>query len=174
MVKKILMVVAPIDFRDEECLEPKEVFEKAGFEVKFASDGVEEATGAGGAVVPVDMDLTEVDVEDFDAIVFVGGGGSQVYFNDKNALKIAREFYERGKITAAICIAPVILAEAGVLKNKKATVWDSGNRSVIEMIEEKEARYTGKDVEQDGIVITANGPHAAKEFGEIIVKALED
>ncbi|MDD5086856.1 MAG: DJ-1/PfpI family protein, partial [Candidatus Nanoarchaeia archaeon] len=77
-------------------------------------------------------------------------------------------FYESGKITAAICIAPVILANAGVLDGKKATVFPSGKDDIMV----RGADYTGEQVTQDGKVITANGPAAARSFGEAIVKEL--
>ncbi len=170
--KKILMVIAPRNFRDEEFLKPKEIFEKNNIEVTVASKGVKEATGMLGAKADVDIDIGEVNVDKYDAVVFVGGGGASVYYEDPTALNIARESYEKGKVVAAICIAPGILAKAGILKGKKATIWDSGNGEFIKILEEEGATYTGENVEQDGKIITANGPHAAEEFGERIVKSL--
>jgi len=67
-----------------------------------------------------------------------------------------------------LCLSPVILANAGILKGKKATCWFS----VARMIKKKGAIYTGKKVEIDGLIITGNGPSAAKEFGEKYLKLL--
>lgn len=166
--KKILMVIAPENFRDEELLEPKDIFENAGADVTIASKGAESAKGSYGAVVTVDEDITDVNAGDYDAIVFVGGSGSSVYFNDETAHNIARQAYESGKIVAAICIAPSTLANAGLLEGKKVTSWSSEQNN----LESKGAEYTGAVVEQDGRIITGNGPDAATEFGQKIAETL--
>lgn len=170
--KKVLMIIAPKNFRDEEFLEPKKVFEDNEFNVKVASKGVKEAKGMLGAKVKVDLDINEVEVEDYDAIVFIGGSGASIYYDDKTALNIAREGFEKRKIIGAICIAPGTLAKAGILKGKKATIWDSGNREFISKLEDGGAKYTGKNVEQDGDIITANGPGAATNFGLAVAEAV--
>ncbi|GAJ17159.1 unnamed protein product, partial [marine sediment metagenome] len=69
---------------------------------------------------------------------------------------------------SAICIAPVTLANAGILDKKKATVF----RSEVKAIKRKGAIYTGKVVEVDGNIITAEGPQAAEEFGKTIINLL--
>jgi protease I len=170
--KKILMIVAPENFRDEEFLEPKKVFEDNDATVVVASKGVQEAKGMFGAIAKIDLDISEVNVDEYDAIVFVGGSGSSIYYTDQTALNIAREAFNKGKVIGAICIAPGILANAGILDGKRATIWDSGDGQYKNILEKGGAQYTGKNVEQDGNIITANGPHAAREFGEKIVEAL--
>lgn len=167
-MKKILMIIAPENFRDEELLEPKKIFENKGFSVTIASTK-NEAKGMLGARVNVDININDVNVGNYDAIIFVGGVGSQIYYNDNRALSIAKESFESKKITAAICIAPVILANAGILHGKKATVWDG---RFADMLRSGGAKYTGESVTKDGNVITANGPQAAKQFAEEIIKNL--
>ncbi len=167
------MVVAPEKFRDEEFLEPKKVFETSDIAVNVASKEVKEAKGMFGTTVEIDLDIEDVKVDDYDAVIFVGGAGSSIYFENQTVLNIAKEAYEKGKIIGAICIAPGILANAGLLKGKKATIFDSGDGQFPEMLKKKEAECTGKNVEQDGKIITANGPHAAEEFGKKIVEVLE-
>lgn len=166
--KRILMVVAPENFRDEEFFEPKKVFEGRGAEVVVASRGTPEATGSLGATIVVDKDISEISVADFDAIVFVGGLGSSVYYHDSAAHKIAREASDRGKVLGAICIAPSILANAGVLDGKRATVFSSE----AENLRESGANYTGEHISRDGKIVTASGPQAATKFGETIAEAL--
>lgn len=166
---KVLMIIAPKNFRDEEFLEPKGVLEKAGANVTVASKGTKTATGILGATVDVDIDLSEANASDYDAVVFIGGGGSAVYFNDQNALSIAKKAYAQGKIVAAICIAPSILANAGVLEGKNATSWPSEQQN----IESKGGSYTGDLVTEDGRIITAKGPQAAIQFGKRLVEALK-
>lgn len=167
-MKKVVIIIAAQNFRDEECLEPKAVLEKAGVKVTIASRGVSQARGMLGATVAVDMDYSKINVNDFGAVVFVGGSGASVYFADAKALKLAKDFYAAGKPVAAICIAPSVLANAGILAGKNATSYPSEQRN----LEAKGARYTGADVTVDGKIITASGPKAAKKFGEAIAKLL--
>ena len=127
---KILMVTAPKNFRDEELFIPKEKFENAGHEVVIASNKVGVCKGTLGGEISSDMLLKDVNVDDFQAVVFVGGTGSDVFFNDENALKIAREADKKGKVLSAICIAPMVLANTGILTGKKATVWSSKSENL--------------------------------------------
>jgi len=167
--KSVLMIIAPVNFRDEEFLEPKAVFEKQKMTVTVASKGVKTAKGMLGATAEIDKDISAVNVDEYDAVVFIGGTGASAYFEDSTALSIAKEAYEKGKVVAAICIAPSILANAGILEGKKATCFSSESSN----LETQGANYTGGDVEVDGKVITASGPAAAKKFGAAIAGALK-
>ena len=168
--KNILMIVAPGNFRDEELLNTKEVLESSGASVTIASKDVDSAMGMLGAMVPIDKDISEVNVEDYDAVIFVGGTGASIYFDDETVLKMAKDAYEQGKIVGAICIAPSILANAGILEGKTVTAFSSEQ----ENLESHGANYTGADVERDGNIITANGPQAAYDFGQKIAEALSE
>ena len=163
---RIVLVIAPKDFRDEELFHAKEELEKAGNETAIAGKKKGKAIGSRGGKAEIAMELREVREKDFDAIVFIGGGGAEIYFNDAKALGLAKEFAAAGKIVAAICIAPSILANAGLLKGKRATCFSSE----AENLKSKGTDYTGKAVEVDGKIITANGPAAAREFGRKIAE----
>src|SRR3990167_4322080 len=165
---RILMIVAQRDFRDEEFEEPKEVFQENGFKVITASERKGEALGKLGLKIWASTSLDEVSPRDYEAIVFVGGAGSSDYFHHGEALNLAREAFEAGKIIGAICIAPSILANAGILQGKRATSFSSQR----ENLEARGAIYTGIAVETDGKIVTANGPLAANAFGERIVELL--
>lgn len=166
--KNMLMIIAPGGFRDEEYFEPKKVFEDSGATVTTASKGVTESKGKLGATAKVDIDIVDAEAADYDAVVFIGGPGTTVYFDDPAAHKLAKDAYSAGKVVAAICIAPSILANAGVLKNHKATAFSSESDNVGS----KSKGYTGEDVTVDGKVVTANGPGAATKFGEAIIALL--
>ncbi len=170
MDKRVVMIIAHRNFRDEELLETKKVLEDAECSVKIASTDTIPARGMFGAFVKPDFTLDRVVVDNYEAVIFVGGSGSEVYFNNPTAHLVARETYEKKKVLGAICIAPCILANAGVLKGKNATVWDG---KYILLLEKKGAKYTGKNVEVDGKIVTANGPESAEEFGKAILKLLE-
>lgn len=168
-MKKAVMIIAQKDFRDEELLEPKAILEKNGIEVKVASTTLSEVKGVLGARVSPDILVGDVKIKDFDAVVFIGGAGSAQYWDDPTAHKLAQQALQANKIVAAICIAPVTLTRAGILKGKNATVWSSE----AGQLKTAGAKYTGANVERDANIITAAGPFAAKEFGQELVKALK-
>jgi len=167
--KKIVMVIAPQDFRDQEYNEPRQILADQGAEITTASLNIGESTGADGTKVKIDQQIQDIKAENFDAIVFIGGPGMIGLTNNEDFKTKAQEFFEADKLTTAICIAPEILANAGILKGKKATVSEDAKNTLIN----NGAEYTGNDVEIDGKIITANGPSAAKKFGEKIVENIQ-
>lgn len=168
--KKIVMVIAPQNFRDEELLQPKNILTEKGAEVKVACTSLEMAKGMLGAEVKPDMLVSEIKPENWDAIILVGGTGASLYWDDPSIHYMLNEAMSQNKIVGAICIAPVTLANAGILSGKKATVYSSETQKLTD----KGAACTGKDVERDGNIITASGPQAAKEFGNAIAQALKE
>lgn len=173
-MKKAVLVIAYKNFQDREYSVTRKVLEEAGIEVKIASNKKGTAEGGTGLKVAVDFLVTEVKPADFDAVVFIGGGGALDYLDNEISYNLVRETVSQNKILAAVCISPVILAKARVLKNKKAAVWWSPlNKEPIKILEENGAEFIDKKVVSDGKIITANGPAAAKEFGEKILKMIE-
>lgn len=166
--KKILMVIAPENFRDIEYFEPKKALEEYAVQVRVASTQIGQAHGADGGVVQIDLTLTEVNVNDYDGVVFVGGPGMAEMVEHQGLIQLAQNFYQAGKLVAGICVAAAILAKAGILQGRRATSWEG----VKEDLTANGANYTGMAVEVDGNIITANGPQAAHEFGHKIVEAL--
>lgn len=166
--KRIVMVIAKSKFRDEEYLEPRKALEDQGARVTVASSSLDTAEGMLGLKVRPDVLIGDVKESEYDGIVFVGGGGSREYFDSPVAHALARSFYSNGKVTSAICIAPAILANAGLLKEKKATSFPSSEPA----LKSKGAVFTADDVVVDGKIITGVGPEAAKKFGEKLVEAL--
>ncbi|MGC9031176.1 MAG: DJ-1/PfpI family protein [Minisyncoccia bacterium] len=172
---KIAIIIAFEDFRDEEYFIPKSEFENANFQVKTFSTRLGEALGVFGGTTSVDAIIDDLNVADFDAIIFVGGRGAKKYIEDKKCWEIAKEAVAENKILGAICIAPAILARAGVLENKMATVWSSEmDKSAIKILKEGKAKYIEKDVVKDGNIITANGPESARKFAKEIISLLEE
>ncbi len=166
--KKVVMIVAPENFRDEELFEPMNLLKRAGADVIVASKGVQTAHGMKGGSVDVDIDISDVDTDDYDGVIFVGGSGSVVYKDDPDALRIAREAAGSDDVLGALCLAPSILADAGVLKGKKATCF----ASEAENLKDQGADYTGEGVVVDGNIITASGPAFATKFGTEFIRLL--
>ena len=171
--KKIAIVIAFRDFRDAEYFVPKEILEKAGVKIITVSTKLGMSIGADGGDTEVDLLVKNLNVANFDAVVFIGGPGCLQYLDNENSYKVARETIEKNKILGSICVSPVILARAGVLKEKRATVWSSPmDRGPVRILKENGVIYEDKDVVVDGKIITANGPGAAEEFGQKLVDLL--
>ncbi len=169
MEKNIALVIAEKAFRDEEYQIPKDILEKAGFKVLTASTSLEKAIGKLGMTVKPDVLVKDLINQELTALIFIGGGGSSQYFEDRSAHQLARDFNNQGKVVGAICIAPVILAKAGILRGKRVTVFPDGKAD----LESNGAVYTGNLVETDGNIITGSGPEAAVDFGNQIVEMVK-
>lgn len=167
-MRTILFVIAPQVFRDEEYAIPKQVLESLGARTVTASAFAGPCTGKLGMVAQATLGIAEVVSADYDAVVFVGGGGAQVFFDDPEAHRIAREALESGRVLAAICIAPSILAHAGLLQGRRVTSFPSQEEDLVA----HGAIYSTDPVVVDSTLITAKGPEAAREFGHEIAQAL--
>lgn len=163
---KTLLILAQQDFQDHEYAGTRKGLESAGYEVKIASSEAGPCVGKFGDKAEADISLKDVDVAEFEKIAFIGGPGACAFINDPEAQRIAKEAIEQGKKLGAICIAPTILANAGVLQGKNATVWN-GDGQQSSVLESAGASFTGEDVTVDGDIVTANGPPAAERFGEV-------
>src|SRR3989339_1716102 len=125
---KALIIIAQKDFRDEEFFEPKEILEKNGIEVKVASEELAMAYGKMGGEFMPDLKLEDAKAEDFDAIIFVGGIGAEMYLDDPVAHRLANDFHGGGKIVAAICFVSFFFLRLGVLKREKRESWSARKR----------------------------------------------
>jgi len=174
MPKRIAIIIAFKDFKDEEYFKTRGVLEKAETEIKVVSDKLGKAQGADGGEIEVDLKLSDLDISEFDAVVFIGGSGAISCLDNEDSYRIAKDVVRQNKILAAICISPAILAKAGVLQNKKATVWTNPlNKEPKKVLEENGAEYQNENVVVDGKIITGNGPAAAQEFGKKILEVLK-
>ena len=169
---KLLICIAPEKFRDEEFNEPTRLLKAAHISYDVASTHVGVAVGMFGTSVTVDVAMRDVNPNDYDGIIFVGGQGTPFVRQDPASQTLAQTFNQQQKLVAAICWAPTILALAGVLQNRKATVWDGDDvefqMTTSELLAKHQAIFTGEDLTIDGNIITANGPTAAPDFGQAI------
>jgi len=168
--KNILIVISPGNFRDEELEIPKDRFLKERANVIVSSTKTGELTGMLGKKVWVHKTISETSSDEFDAIVFIGGSGVDEYklYENGEILNLTKKFYEKNKVVAAICLAPKILANAGILKDKKATVFSGA----VDYLKKHGAEVVNEHVVVSGKIITADGPHSADDFADKIVKKL--
>lgn len=175
IIMKILFIIAPERFRDEELFVPCDILDKEDIEYDIASTRTGTCTGMMGGEAEATLTIQDAPekTDDYDGIVVIGGMGSQDFLWDNKPLQaLVRMFFETGKLVAAICLAPVVLAESGVLKGRQATVFRTP-ASVVEM-ERGGANLIGMPVVADLDLVTANGPAAAERFAEMIVEKLND
>jgi len=168
---KILFIIAPQKFQDHEYSAPRKVLEDAGHQIIIASKDTKKAIGSFGLEVDVDLDIEEVNVDNYDFLVMPGGTGAIQYQQDTTIHKILKQFQEQNKIIAAICISPTTLAYAGILEGKKATVWNQDGQKA-KILTAHGATFTDEDVTIDNNIITGNGPEAAQKFGETILEKI--
>jgi len=162
-----LIVIAQQGYQDKEFEGTRLGLSGADFEVIISSKEEGECQGSLGGSKTATIAMRDVNVNDYDRIAFVGGPGAGALSGDGDALRIAHETVRANIPLGAICIAPLILAKAKVLEGRKATVWDSeGEQQGI--LEQYGATYTGDSVTVDGLIVTANGPAAAEEFGRTL------
>ncbi|HOI14082.1 MAG TPA: DJ-1/PfpI/YhbO family deglycase/protease [Methanoculleus sp.] len=169
---KLLLAVAPERFRDEELEVPRRTFEEAGIGVDIASTIAGTCTGMLGGTAEAAMAFDDADPDDYAGIVIVGGSGSEEHlWGSEKLIEIVRSFFEQGKVVAAICLAPVVLARAGIIAGRQATVYPSP-AAVAEM-KKAGANLLEIPVVADMQVVTANGPGAAAQFADTIITKLE-
>lgn len=168
--KKAVLIIAKEIFRDEELFDTQTALEQASVSTTIASSIVGTCKGKLGATAKSTILINDISPDDYDAVIFIGGGGAMEYYESEVAINLAKETYNKGKVIAAICIGPRILANAGLLKGKTATCFESEGQAITEL----GANYTANNVERDGMIVTANGPQASTEFGKTIAAVLAE
>lgn len=169
MSKKIAVFIAFQGFRDEEYTEPKKALEAAGHEVTTVSTARGEARGKFRVTAQVDKTIDEINPADYDALALVGGPGALAHLDNPKVHALFKKGTELGKVIGAICISPVVLAHAGLLKGRTVTCFPDGAPEV----EKGGGNYTGGELEIDGKLITASGPIPAKKYGQALAEALK-
>ena len=101
-MSKVLMVIAPTMFRDEEYALPREILLKAGADVVTASTEPGVCTGKLGMKAEATIALANADPDDYDAILFVGGSGASLFFDDPAAHALAKHALEDMRVVGAI------------------------------------------------------------------------
>ena len=165
---RVLFVVPGRQFRDEELFETTQELQSAGHRWVIASATRGICAGSMGGQAIATETLTSVTPHRYDAVVFVGGPGARSFTKDPDALQLARIFYNARKPTAAIGLAPMILANAGVLEGREVAV----SASEQEMIEDLGAHFQAVGVVTDGNLVTASGHLESRAFGQELCQAL--
>lgn len=165
MKKRVLCLLAP-GFEEIEFVAPIDLLRRAEVEVVVASvSGEKWVTGRCGVIVQADAALGTVIHEPFDMLFIPGGPGVKVLRADGRPAQLAKAYTEAGKPVAAICAAPTVLAEAGLLAGRRFTAHFSVHTELPGALAEER-------VVKDGNIITSRGAGTAVEFGLALVTEL--
>ena len=114
----------------------------------------------------VDGDIASARMENYSGVLFVGGEGAIELSADENALRLAREANASGKMIAAWGHAVAVLAKAGVVKGRKVT----GAPDVKSLVQYHGGRFTGRQLERDGDLVTAADEAVGIRFGKTLAQ----
>ncbi len=165
MLKKVLCILGP-GFEEIETVAPIDLLKRAGAQVVLATPTENKlVTGRCGITLQADTTLAEVDPSAFDMLLIPGGPGVKNLRTDGRAAQLAKLFAQNNKPVAAICAAPTILADAGLLEAKRFTAHFS-------VLDELPHAMSDERVVEDGLIITSRGAGTALDFGLALVRRL--
>src|SRR3954462_4460806 len=115
----------------------------------------------------VDRTVEEASASDYDALVLPGGvGNPDTLRMDENAVEFVHQFFEQGKPVGAICHAPWLLIEAGVIRDRTVTSWPS----LATDLENAGANRVDREVVVDGSPVTSRKPDDIPAFNEKLIE----
>ena len=167
---KVLFLVATKGFQDEELEKPRKVLEAAGAEIVVATLSGGAASGQ-AATVAETLSIMEARPTEYAGAVVVGGPGAPDLWGNGIAHKFFRMAAHDGKPVGAISLGVGLLAKAGLLEGKPATIWVTPDG--LRALKEGGARYEKKPVVVATGVVTADGPASAESFGNIFLELLD-
>lgn len=165
MKTRVLCLVVE-GFEEIEMIAPVDLLRRAGAEVMLASlKGDKLVTGRCGVAVQTDAALVEVMQQQFDLLFIPGGPGVKALRADGRPAQLAAAYAKTGKPVAAICAAPTVLADAGLLAGKRFTAHHSVHAELPQALGDER-------VVKDGHILTSRGAGTAVEFGLQLVSQL--
>ena len=157
-------------FEDIEAVTVIDVLRRGGVEVVTASlSGATEVVSAHGVTMKADARLADVADGDYDAIVLPGGGeGTENLKNSDALIRLLQRQNDAGRWLCAICAAPTVLVEAGVLaEGLHVTCYPTCQM-------ELDRPWSPVPVVVDGNVITGQAPGSALLFALVVLQTLTD
>jgi len=166
-MKKVALFLAN-GFEEIEALGTVDILRRAGIPVQTVSITDEKSVaGAHGITVQADATFSEVDLAGMDLLVLPGGMPGAKNLNEQKELKAAiKEHAEKGKVGAAICVAPMVLGGLGLLEGKKVTCYPGFETEL------RGAEVTGNKVSVDNNIITGRGPGLVFDFALELVETI--
>lgn len=146
-----------------------DLLRRAGITVDTAGLDAQPVRASRGTVLLPDITLDEALTREYDMIVLPGGlPGADHLKNDTRIIELVRRMAGQGRYTAAICAAPRVLAQAGLLEGRRATSFPGAlDVAAIPGID-----YSDQPVVRDGKLITSRGPGTAMDFALELIELL--
>lgn len=168
MAKKVVVILAD-GFEEIEAIAPVDILRRGEVSVDMMSiTDSRQVTGSHGIAIEADGVLDNCSPEDYDMVLVPGGPGVKILLTDERLPGFLRAFSEKGKWVASICAGPKVLANAGILRNKRITSYPSEKDALLPNVGE----YSNEGVVIDGNVITSRGPGFAIPFGLTLLELL--
>jgi len=172
MEKKRVVCVVVAGFEELELVAPVDLLRRAGAHVILASiTGERAVAGRNGIVIETDAAFAEVADKPFDLLLIPGGPGVEALRHDERTAALAKEVIESGRLVGAICAAPLVLADAGLLEDRQYVAHFSVKEE-LENVAPSAREVPGGRVVEDGAIVTATGAGAAIDFGLTLVRRL--
>lgn len=164
---KHIALLATNGFEDSELIEPLKALQEAGAEVMIISEKAGIITGKNGEEVSVDEVVDDAIVDDFDGLLLPGGVANPDTLRlNKAAVQFVRAFFDAHKPVAAICHAPWLLIEAGVVEGRRLTSWPSLRTD----LENAGAIWIDEEVVTDQGLVTSRKPADIPAFSAKMVE----
>ena len=169
---KRIAILAEEGFEDSELIVPMWGMKNAGAKVLIIGSGSKETyQGKRGSVaIRVDATADKVRAEDLDAIIIPGGHAPARMRQYKSMVELVKKADELGKIIAAVCHGPQLLAAAGIVKGRRLTSWPS----VAAELKAAGAEWVDEAVVRNGNLITSRKPADLPRFNKAIIEALRE
>jgi protease I len=168
--KKVAIIAADM-VEQVELVEPRKALDDAGAETHLISLQPGEIQGFDhfdpADKHAVDKTIEEVDASEYDALMIPGGVGNPDQLRgDENVVGFVRDFFAAGKAVAAICHAPWVLVEAGVVRDRKLTSWPTLQTD----IRNAGGNWVDEEVVVDSGLVTSRKPDDIPAFNEKMVE----
>lgn len=166
---KVLMVIPPMDFRDEEFKEIQDIFEKVKIKTVIASTTKKECIGVlkKERCFP-ELLINEVNIDDFDALIIIGGIGTKSHlWGNKDLNKLVFNFGRTSKPLGGLQLAPAIIADSNIAHGKNLTVYKAFDS--LTHLKDGGAHYVDKNLVIDGNIITAKNPKTRELFAKNLI-----
>jgi protease I len=165
--KKAVLVIPPKQYDDGELHAIEKIFKRYHIKCVYASTSVLGTVASmHKETLKPELNITDTKMEEFDALIMIGGTGAREFYNDMNVHRLIQKANQLDKVIGAIDYAPIILAHAEILKHKCATVLVTEEQK----LQASGAHYTGSNVEIDGNIVTANNSAHALEFADAVAR----
>ncbi len=169
-MSKIAVIITNM-FEDSEYSQPVNAFKKAGHKIIHVGlkEGEVVKGKKKGTLVKIDKAVTDVSVDDFDALLIPGGYSPDKLRANEEAVKFTKEFTESGKPIFSICHGPQLLITAQALKGRKITGW----KSIIQDIKNAGAEFIDQEVVEDENLVSSRHPGDIPAFIRTSLKKLK-